>query len=51
MGALMHILEMDYLHRRSVVHPGSVVIPVVLAVGLPQKMLKETMRILYPLER
>ena len=34
MGALMHILEMDDLHRRSVVHPGCVVIPAVLAVGL-----------------
>ena len=34
MGALMHILEMDDLHRRSVVHPGCVVIPAVLAVGM-----------------
>ena len=34
MGALMHILEMDDLHRRSVVHPGCVVIPAVIAVGL-----------------
>ena len=34
MGALMHILEMDDLHRKSVVHPGCVVIPTVIAVGL-----------------
>ena len=34
MGALMHILEMDDLHRRSVVHPGCVVFPAVIAVGL-----------------
>ena len=33
-GSLMHILEMDDLHRRSVVHPGCVVIPAVLALGL-----------------
>ena len=34
MGALMHILEMDDLHRRSVVHPGCVVIPAVIAIGM-----------------
>ena len=34
MGALMHILEMDDLHRRSVVHPGCVVIPTVIAIGM-----------------
>ena len=33
-GSLMHILEMDDLHRRSVVHPGCVVIPTVLALGM-----------------
>ncbi|MGI9301698.1 MAG: MmgE/PrpD family protein [Gammaproteobacteria bacterium] len=27
MGALMHILEVDDLHRASVVHPGCVVVP------------------------
>ena len=34
LGSLMHILEMDDLHRRSVVHPGCVVIPAVLALGM-----------------
>ncbi len=34
MGALMHILEMDDLHRRSIVHPGCVVIPAVIAIGM-----------------
>ena len=34
LGSLMHILEVDDLHRRSVVHPGCVVIPAVLALGL-----------------
>jgi len=34
MGSLMHILEMDDLHRRSIVHPGCVVIPVVIAIGM-----------------
>lgn len=32
-GALCHILEMDDLHRASVVHPGCVVAPVVFALG------------------
>jgi len=31
LGALTHIVEMDDLHRRSVTHPGCVVIPAVLA--------------------
>jgi 2-methylcitrate dehydratase PrpD len=31
MGGLCHILEMDDLHRASVVHPGCVVVPAVLA--------------------
>ena len=31
--SLMHILEVDHLHRRSVVHPGCVVIPAVLALA------------------
>jgi len=34
LGSLMHILEVDDLHRRSVVHPGCVVIPTVLALGM-----------------
>ena len=34
MGALMHILEMDDLHRKSIVHPGCVVIPVVITIGM-----------------
>lgn len=33
MGALCHILEVDDLHRTSVVHPGCVVVPAVLALG------------------
>lgn len=32
-GALCHILEMDDLHRASVVHPGCVVAPVIFALG------------------
>ncbi len=32
-GALSHILEVDDLHRASVVHPGCVVVPAVLATG------------------
>lgn len=32
-GALIHILEMDDLHRGSVVHPGCVVVPAALAVA------------------
>lgn len=32
-GALSHIVEMDDLHRASVVHPGAVVIPAALAVA------------------
>ena len=34
LGGLMHILEVDDLHRQSVVHPGGVVIPATVAVGL-----------------
>ncbi len=34
LGGLMHILEVDDLHRESVVHPGCVVIPAAIAVGL-----------------
>lgn len=33
LGALCHILEVDDLHRVSVVHPGCVVVPVVWAWG------------------
>jgi 2-methylcitrate dehydratase PrpD len=33
MGSLCHILEMDDLHRASVVHPGCVVAPAVLALA------------------
>ena len=33
-GALTHILETDDLHRASVTHPGCVVVPVALALGL-----------------
>ena len=32
-GALCHILEVDDLHRASVVHPGCVVVPAVMAMG------------------
>ncbi|MGI9481994.1 MAG: MmgE/PrpD family protein [Hyphomicrobiales bacterium] len=32
-GAHCHILEVDDLHRASVVHPGCVVVPVLLALG------------------
>lgn len=32
-GALTHILEVDDLHRASVVHPGCVVVPAALVVG------------------
>ena len=34
LGASMHILEVDDLHRQSVVHPGCVVIPTVLSLGM-----------------
>jgi 2-methylcitrate dehydratase PrpD len=33
LGGLAHILEMDDLHRDSVVHPGSVVVPAVWAIA------------------
>ena len=33
-GASMHIQEVDDLHRQSVIHPGCVVIPTVLALGM-----------------
>jgi 2-methylcitrate dehydratase PrpD len=33
MGSLCHILEIDDLHRASVVHPGCVVVPAVLALA------------------
>ncbi len=33
LGALTHILETDDLHRASVVHPGCVVVPAVLAIA------------------
>ena len=32
-GALCHILEVDDLHRASVVHPGCVVVPVIFTLG------------------
>ena len=35
-GGLIHILETDDLHRASVVHPGCVVVPAVLAIGRRQ---------------
>ncbi len=34
LGALTHIVEMDDLHRKSVTHPGCVVIPAVLAMAI-----------------
>ena len=34
MDTLTHILEMDDLHRRSIVHTGCLVIPVVITIGL-----------------
>ena len=33
LGALCHILEVDDLHRASVVHPGCVVVPALMALG------------------
>lgn len=33
LGGLIHTLETDDLHRASVVHPGCVVVPAVIAVG------------------
>lgn len=33
LGGLVHILEMDDLHRASVVHPGSVVVPAAWAIA------------------
>ncbi len=33
LGALCHILEVDDLHRASVVHPGCVVVPALLVLG------------------
>lgn len=33
LGALCHILEMDDLHRASVVHPGCVVVPALMALA------------------
>jgi len=38
LGALMHILEVDDLHRQSVVHPGCVVIPTVISLGLRESI-------------
>lgn len=35
-GALMHMLEMDDLHKQSVIHPGCVVVPAALAVAARQ---------------
>jgi 2-methylcitrate dehydratase PrpD len=35
-GALSHIVEMDDLHRASVVHPGAAVIPAALAIAESQ---------------
>jgi 2-methylcitrate dehydratase PrpD len=35
-GALVHILEMDDLHRESVTHPGCVVVPAAWAVAGPR---------------
>ena len=35
-GGLTHILEIDDLHRASVTHPGCVVVPAALSVGLPR---------------
>ena len=34
LGGLCHILERDDLHRASVVHPGCVVVPAVMALGI-----------------
>src|SRR5690606_38939795 len=33
-GAAIHAFEMDDLHPRSIVHPGSVVVPAVFAVAI-----------------
>jgi len=35
LGALSHILEVDDLHRRSVVHPGCAVVPVLWGIAIP----------------
>ncbi|MCK9365449.1 MAG: MmgE/PrpD family protein [Syntrophales bacterium] len=32
-GAASHVVEMDDLHRESIIHPASVIFPVVLALG------------------
>jgi len=37
LGGLIHTLETDDLHRASVVHPGCVVVPAVIAVGRKRK--------------
>lgn len=37
MGALTHILEVDDLHKASVVHPGCVVVPAAWALGMSRK--------------
>jgi 2-methylcitrate dehydratase PrpD len=37
MGSLCHILEVDDLHRTSVVHPGCVVVPAMLALAAPSR--------------
>jgi 2-methylcitrate dehydratase PrpD len=40
-GALSHIVEMDDLDRRSVLHPGAVVIPAALAVAERQRAARQ----------
>ena len=51
LGGLAHILEMDDLHRDSVTHPGSVLIPAAWAFaearatkGQPTAIIAETMK-------
>ena len=38
MGGLTHILEVDDIHRASVVHTGCVTVPVALSLALAQEM-------------
>jgi 2-methylcitrate dehydratase PrpD len=49
-GATCHILEVDDLHRASVVHPGCVVVPVLLALGQGQPRRKVLTALLHGFE-
>ncbi|MGI9374309.1 MAG: MmgE/PrpD family protein, partial [Hyphomicrobiales bacterium] len=49
-GAFCHILEVDDLHRASVVHPGCVVVPALLALGQGQSRRKVLTALLHGFE-